>query len=51
MEIHIDEFLKEDTYNFDKNLKFIEKIANGSFGTVIHMKEKVSNKDIAVKSN
>ena len=49
MEIHIDEFLKEDTYNFDKNLKFIEKIANGSFGTVIHMKEKVSNKDIAVK--
>ncbi len=49
MEIHIDEFLKEDSYNFDKNLKFIEKIAHGSFGTVIHMKDTTSNKDLAVK--
>ena len=45
MEIHIDEFLKDDSYNFDKNLKFIEKIAHGSFGTVIHMKNIISNKD------
>ena len=49
MEIHIDEFLKDDSYNFDKNLKFIEKIAHGSFGTVIHMKNIISNKDLAVK--
>ena len=49
MEIHIDEFLKEDSYNFDKNLKFVEKIAHGSFGTVIHMKDIISNKDLAVK--
>ena len=49
MEIHIDEFLKEDSYNFDKNLKFVEKIAHGSFGTVIHMKNIISNKDLAVK--
>ena len=49
MEIHIDEFLKDDSYNFDKNLKFIEKIAHGSFGTVIHMKDIISNKDLAVK--
>ena len=49
MEIQIDEFLKEDIYNFDKNLKFMEKIAHGSFGTVIHMKDILSNKDLAVK--
>ena len=49
MEIQIDEFLEEDIYNFDKNLKFMEKIAHGSFGTVIHMKDILSNKDLAVK--
>ena len=49
MEIHIDEFLKEDSYNFDKNLKFVEKIAHGSFGIVIHVIDINTDEELAIK--
>ena len=49
MEIYLDELTKESPYELGDDLLFIEVIDHGAFGTVIHVKEKSTNKDFAVK--
>ena len=49
MEIYLDDFQKDTIYDLNEDLIYIEDIAEGAFGKVIHVKEKKSNKDISVK--
>ena len=49
MEIYLDEFEKGNNYGLSEDLVYIEDIDKGSFGQVIHAKEKATNKDISVK--
>ena len=49
MEIYLDELTREFPYELGVDLKYIETIDHGSFGTVIHALEISSNKDMAIK--
>ena len=49
MEIYLDDLQKETIYELNEDLIYIEDIAQGAFGKVIHAKEKSTNKDISVK--
>ena len=49
MEIYLDELTREFPYELGGDLKYIETIDHGSFGTVIHVLEISSNKDMAIK--
>ena len=49
MEIDIQEFNRDFPYEIGSDLKFIEKVDCGAFGTVLHVFDKKMNKDIAVK--
>ena len=49
MEIYMDELTREFPYELGGNLKYIETIDHGAFGTVIHVIEISSNKDMAIK--
>ena len=49
MEIDIQEFYQDFPYEIGSDLKFIEKIGRGAFGTVLHVFDKKLNKDISVK--
>ena len=49
MEIDIQEFKRDIPYELGSDLKFIEKVDCGAFGTVLHVFDKKMNKDIAVK--
>ena len=49
MEIYMDELTREFPYELGGDLKYIETIDHGAFGTVIHVIEISSNKDMAVK--
>ena len=49
MEIYSDDFQEDTIYDLNEDLIYIEDIAEGAFGKVIHVKEKNSNKDISVK--
>ena len=49
MEIYSDDFQEDNIYDLNEDLIYIEDIAEGAFGKVIHVKEKNSNKDISVK--
>ena len=45
----MDELTREFPYELGGNLKYIETIDHGAFGTVIHVIEISSNKDMAIK--
>ena len=45
----MDDLARESPYELGKNLKYLETIDHGAFGTVIHVKEVSSNKDMAIK--
>ena len=49
MEIYSDDLQRENTNELSTNLIYIKSLDRGSFGKVILAKEKLSNKDIAVK--
>ena len=49
MEIFINEINDDEYFNFNSNFIFKEKIANGSFGTVIHAIDTQNNKEVAIK--
>ena len=49
MEIDIKEFNRDFPYEIGSDLKFIEKIDCGAFGTVLHVFDKKLDKNIAVK--
>ena len=49
MEIYLDELTREFPYELGGDLKYIETIDHGSFGTVIHALEISSNKYMAIK--
>ena len=49
MEIYLDELTREFPYELGVDLKYIETIDHGAFGTVIHVLEISSNKDMAIK--
>ena len=49
MEIYFDDLHKETNYDFNEDLIFIEELDKGAFGKVVHVKEKKTGKDIAVK--
>jgi len=49
MEIYMDELTPQFPYELDGDLKYIETIGHGSFGTIIHVIEISSNRDLAVK--
>ncbi len=49
MEIYIGELSNDVPYELDSNYKFIEKIANGSFGTVIHVIDINTDEELAIK--
>ena len=49
MEIDIHEFNRGFPYGIDSDLKFIEKVDCGAFGTVLHVFDKKMDKEIAVK--
>ena len=49
MEIFMDDLTREFPYELGGNLKYIETIDHGAFGTVIHVIEISSNKDMAIK--
>ena len=49
MEIDIKEFDRDFPYEIGSDLKFIEKIDCGAFGTVLHVFDKKLDKNIAVK--
>ncbi len=48
MQIYINE-LDNGVNDLNSNYEFIENIAQGAFGTVIHVKDTINNKDLAVK--
>ena len=45
----MNELTNECPYELGKDMKYIEDIDHGAFGTVIHVLELLSNKDLAVK--
>ena len=45
----MDELTREFPYELGGDLKYVETIDHGSFGTVIHVIEISSNKDMAIK--
>ena len=45
----MDDLARESPYELGGNLKYLETIDHGAFGTVIHVKEISSNKDMAIK--
>ena len=45
----MDELTREFPYELEGNLKYIETIDHGAFGTVIHVIEISTNKDMAIK--
>ena len=49
MEIFLNELTTESPYELGNDLKYIEDIDHGSFGTVIHVLELSTNKHLAVK--
>jgi serine/threonine protein kinase len=49
MEIYMDELTRDFPYELGGNLKYIETIDHGAFGTVIHVIEISSNRDMAIK--
>ena len=49
MEIYLDDIQKESSNEINEDFIYIEDIAQGAFGKVIHAKEKNTNKDISVK--
>ena len=49
MEIYMDELTRDFPYELGGNFKYIETIDHGAFGTVIHVIEISSNKDMAIK--
>ena len=49
MEIYSDDLENEALYNLNEDLVYIEDLDKGSFGKVIHVKEKSTQRDIAVK--
>ena len=49
MEILINEINDNENFNFNSNFIFKDKIANGSFGTVIHAIDIQNNKEVAIK--
>ena len=49
MEIYIGELSNDVPYELSSNYKFIEKIAHGSFGTVIHVIDINTDEELAIK--
>ena len=49
MEIYIDDFTRDFPYELGSEMKFIETLGHGAFGTVIHVLDLTTNQDIAVK--
>ena len=49
MEIYMDELTSQFPYEIGVDFKYIETIDHGAFGTVIHVIEISSNKDMAIK--
>ena len=49
MEIYLDDLQKETKNELVEDLIYIEDIAQGAFGKVIHAREKSTNRDISVK--
>ena len=49
MEIYLDELTSKFPYEIGVNFKYIETIDHGAFGTVIHVVEISTNKDMAIK--
>ena len=49
MEIYIEDLEKEVPFELNSNYKYIEKLAKGSFGTVVHVLDKNKNQDLAIK--
>ena len=48
MQIYINE-LDKGVNDLNPNYEYIEDIGNGAFGTVIHVKDTIKNKDLAIK--
>ena len=49
MEIYMDELTSKFPYEIGINFKYIETIDHGAFGTVIHVIEISTNKEMAIK--
>ena len=49
MEIYMDDLTHEFPYELGNDFKYIETIDHGAFGTVIHVIEISSNKEMAIK--
>ena len=49
MEIYMDELTHDFPFELGGDFEYLETIDHGSFGTVIHVLEKSSNKDMALK--
>ena len=49
MEIYIDELTSNIPFELGPNFKYLETIDHGAFGTVIHVVEIPTNKDMAIK--
>ena len=49
MQIYIDDIDKSVPSDLNPNYEYIENIAHGAFGTVIHVYDKISNIDLAIK--
>ena len=49
MEIYMDELIQQSPYEIGVDFKYIETLARGGFGTVIHVTEISTNKDMAIK--
>ena len=49
MEIYMDELTSQFPYEIGIDFKYIETIDHGAFGTVIHVIEISTNKDMAIK--
>ena len=45
----MDELTRDFPYELEGNLKYIETLDHGAFGTVIHVIEISTNKDMAIK--
>ncbi len=50
MEIYIDDFTKSTpTFELSNTYKYLNKIAQGSFGTVLHCFDNINNQEVAIK--
>ena len=49
MEIYMDELTQEFPFELGLDFKYIETIDHGAFGTVIHVIEISTNRDMAIK--